>query len=140
MSTETAWTEHDPAEKLLRVLCNPESTSSDVDVAEQQVRDLHPERDRGPNGPAQDQINRIYDLAMQSSQIDQHRADLQAALTDAENALARAEAAIDTLAGPSVYDVEIAEGNTDLMHAAFTAAKLHVAALRHLTRHATGSA
>jgi hypothetical protein len=65
------------------------------------------------------------------------RTRLGDAITQATDAAATISATLCDLSG-HLYDVEIAEGDTDAIRAAATGLRVHLAALRHLTRGATG--
>lgn len=69
------------------------------------------------------------------AETEQGRDRLRSALDAAGEAITEIEAALRQLTG--VYDVEIAEGNSDLHAAALTNMRLNLAALRHETRNAT---
>jgi hypothetical protein len=71
-----------------------------------------------------------------ATDVDQGRGDLQKALQDAESAHNALRAALARLSSDGVYDVEIAEGDTEAMTAALVGMRVHLAALRHLTRDA----
>lgn len=69
--------------------------------------------------------------------INDARMKLQAAFDGADQVIREIRNTIAHLSDKYVYDVEIADGDTDAMAAALAGMRLNLAALRHLTRNAT---
>lgn len=72
----------------------------------------------------------------QANAIDAAREQLQKALTDTAKGIDGITASLTRLGEKELYDVEVADGDTDAMDAAVVALRINLAALRHLTRDA----
>lgn len=100
-----------------------------IEAAKQEIR-----ASRGDSADAFiDSLDREIEY---EGETDRLRRGLQDALDAAEAAVQKVATVIGELGSDQVYDVEIAEGDLDGMNAALTGARLHLAALRHFTRHA----
>lgn len=120
----------DADEELMDALCG--NSTRTVAEVEKQIR--HDYADTP--GLADRIIGSTMFVYHQNEMLLAERRTLREAIDVISAAEARFSMALDKLTG-HLYDVEVVEGDPGAMRFAATGIRLHVAALRHLTRHTT---